>query len=480
MNSRFALAASLLALAAARTGAQAPPAGFSYQTLIDNQISLGSAMAFAPDGRLFITERVTGNIRVLANGVLGGNWATIPKTGTSGSEQGLLGIAIDPGFLTNHYVYVYYTRTAGIVENVIARLEEVGGVGTNLTVLTPAGMIPSTTIHNGGRLVFGQDGMLYAGTGDRAVSSTSQDKLVWNGKILRFVAPNLTAPADNPFATDPSFDPFVYSYGHRNQFGLTVNPVTGGVYQTENGQNTTDEINRIVKGRNYGWPTYEGPEPVPDPATFDPIATYSPTPDPTGTAFYAGNNYPAEYDNNWFFIKYTANQVQRVILDAAGAALVSESQFDDLPGNGFDVLSGPDGNLWYLTNDTANVRGADEVGRYVHVNETLPSAHVTALCNKSVGGSVTFGYTGQNGDLFFAWIGLSQFGAPIPTAYGDWWVSLDLILPLLLVSGDNRVYRGVSVNNDSSLVGVPIHTQAARIDGLGAITLTNPASIALK
>lgn len=471
----LALSASLLVLAASLTPAQAPPAGFTYQTLTDGTLNVACSMAFAPDGRLFLAERITGNIRIFQNGaVQPGNWATIPKTGTAGSEQGLLGIAIDPNFLVNRFVYVFYTRTSGIVENVVARLQEVGGVGTGLTVLSPVGGIASISIHNGGRLVFGKDGKLYIGTGDRSSSATAQDLNDLHGKILRMNTDG-SVPSDNPFGGAS----LVYSYGHRNQYGLTVHPVTGDIFQTENGQNTTDEINRIVPGGNYGWPMYEGPEPVADPSTVDALATYSPTPDPTGTCFYKGTTYPAAYVNEWFFIKYTANQLTQVTLNPGFTAVAAQVPFDDLPGNGFDVLSGPDGNLWYLTNDSTAPRGGDEIGRYVHSSAPFPAANITAVSNQAVGGALTLGYTGLNGDLFLPFASTSQFAVPASTPYGDLWINPDILFPILPVVGDNRVYLGVTINNNPAYLGKTVHTQAARIDPLGGITLTNLAETIL-
>lgn len=461
--------------------AQSPPPGFSYETVwLGRAADRYCSMAFAPDGRLFLAERVTGAIRYLQNGAISGVWATVPKTGGAMTEQGLLGIAVDPNFLANRYVYVFYTRSVPTLKNVVARLEEVGGVGMNLTVISPEIGASVTGIHNGGRLVFGLDGKLYAGTGDRANTSTPQDQMSLNGKILRMNAPDGSAPADNPFAVDPTFHPLVWSYGHRNQYGLTVHPATGDLFQTENGESMTDEVNRIVKAGNYGWPMYEGPEPVPDPATEDPLASYSPTPDPTGTAIYTGLNYPVSYRNTWFFIRYTANKVQHLVLDPFFTSVVSQSQFDDLLGNGYDVLNGPDGNLWYLTHDTAGVRGGNEVGRYVHSGEPIPSENVTPVSNQILGGSVTLGFHGTNGDLVVHWLSLTKFAAPVPTVYGDWWVPVDLVLPSLTIAGDNRAYMGFSVPNNPAFAGLVVYFQGGHVPLAGPIRLTNPAEITLK
>ncbi|MGE3173162.1 MAG: sorbosone dehydrogenase family protein [Planctomycetota bacterium] len=465
----------ILALATV-LAAQNPPAGFTYQTVTDGVLNLGSSMAFAPDGRLFLAQRTTGQIRVVQDGALqAAVWATVPVLNSSTSEQGLLGIAIDPAFLQNGFVYVYYT-TPDQQQNRIGRLQEVGGQGVNFTVLTPNLAIPTggVTIHNGGRLVFGFDGMLYAGTGDRAQTALAQQTTNWNGKVLRFAPPNLTIPADNPFPGSP-----IWSYGHRNQFGLTVHPVTGDLFQTENGQNTTDEVNRIVRGGNYGWPTYEGNEPVPNPATEDPLATYSPTPDPTGTCFYSGTNYPANYVNSWFFVEYTAGRVRKLDLDATATQVVSQTIFDDLPGRAFDIQMGPDGNLWVLHND-ALVRGGDEIGRYVHQSEAVPSIHLMAVSNQTIGGALTFGFHGQNGDLFVPWVSASQLTPPVPTPFGDQHVPIDLLLPLRFVTADDRAYLGLSVPFDPAFVGVTLYTQAARFDASGQIQATGYDSITLR
>lgn len=475
-NFPLPVAGALLALGTALP-AQAPPAGFTYQTLTDGVLNTASSMAFAPDGRLFVAERTTGNIRIFSGGALqAAVWATVPVLNSSASEQGLLGIAIDPGFLQNGFVYVYYT-TPDALQNRIGRLQEVGGVGVNFTVLTPANAIPTggASIHNGGRLVFGADGMLYAGTGDRSVSSLAQQTTNWNGKVLRFEPPNLTIPANNPFAGSP-----IWSYGHRNQFGLTVHPVTGDVFQTENGQNTTDEVNRIVRGGNYGWPTYEGPEPVPDPNTVDPLATWSPTPDPTGTCFYSGTNYPANYTNAWFFVEYTAGLVRKLDLNATATQVVSQQVFDDLPGRAFDIQMGPDGNLWVLSNDGA-VRGGDEIGRYVHLNEAQPSINIMSVSNKAIGGSVTIGCHGRNGDLFLPFASVVELQPPVPTPFGVQLVPVDIPLGVVFVGADDRAYLGLALGNNPALIGSRLFVQAARVDTTTLqIQATNHDGIILK
>ena len=473
----FRIASGLLALATmAVSSAQGPPPGFVYETLVDGPLQGATAMAFAPDGRLFLTERMTGNIRVFEDGVLDASpWATVAvHNGGSYAEQGLLGIAVDPDFLNNGYVYVFHTKVGGS-ENVIARLRDVGGSGQNYTVLTPAGAINSMALHNGGAMVFGMDGTLHVATGDSYSGSAPQDPSSWNGKILRFEVPDLTIPANNPTPGSA-----VFSLGHRNQFGLCVQPVSGEIYQTENGSALMDEINRIVPGGNYGWPLVEGLEITPNPSFVDPLAWYQPTPALTACEFYAGENYPAAYQNAWFVTDYNQNRLRVLNLDATGRNVLGESIFHDQPGAGYGIKMGPDGNLWYLTHDTGGY-GADELGRYVHVNEPLPSIHLIAVSNRSVGGSVTLGMHAKNGDVVMPWMSWMRYSTPVATPYGNHWVPFDAVLPLQHVTSDDRVYIGLAVPNVSAVVGLAVFTQAvAYTPTTGAIVPTNAAKHVLR
>ncbi|MCA8949263.1 MAG: PQQ-dependent sugar dehydrogenase [Planctomycetes bacterium] len=472
----FAIALFGLAALAGPTcvlGAQALPAGFTYETLVDGPLASATAMAFAPDGRLFLTERETGNIRVFENGQLrAAPWATVAVTNHgSWSEAGLLGIAVDPDFLNNHYLYVFHTINN---ENVIARLQEVAGQGANYTVLTPPGAISAIPYHNSGPLVFGWDGTLYAQTGDSFSTTAPQDLQSWNGKVLRFEVPNLTVPANNPFPGNP-----VYSLGHRNGFGLSIHPVTGELFQTENGGALMDEVNRIVPGGNYGWPQVEGQEITPDPSLVDPLAWYQPTTALTGGAFYDGQNYPAQYQYNWFFTDYNFNHLRAMTLDSTGQNVLGDTLFHDQPGAGYGVAMGPDGNLWYLTNDGGGY-GADEIGRYVHSNEPMPSVHMMSTSQRAIGGSVTIGVHAHNGDLAIAWLSWSRFSSPVPTPIGNQWVPIDAVLPPLLVTADDRAYLGISVPNNPSVSNQAMFVQAAAFTpATGLVAPTNPGKTIL-
>jgi glucose/arabinose dehydrogenase len=468
MPSRLGALVLLFALAASPL---AQPPGFRVEPVVRG-LNLACGMAFAPDGRLFVIERLTGNIRVVQGGVLGGAWATVPVAGTSSEERGLIGIAIDPDFLINRYVYVFHARSvAGVTRNVISRLQEVGGVGTNRTEISPE--IPSSTHHVGGPMTFGFDGKLYLVTGDALASANAQSLVNLHGKVLRFNVPDGSVPADNPFPGS-----HIWSYGHRNMFGVTVHPRNGFLYTTENGQFTRDEVNRIIRGGNYGWPMYEGIEPIPDPTTEDPLLTFSPTPDPANTCFYTGPLYPAAYRDGWFICKYTAGQLDFLDLDPSGTIVLSDTVFYDYPNPIFDVDNAPDGSLWVLLS-TSGTRGASGIDRFVYDPAPKPALAITATSNRSVGGSLTLGVTAANGDGAVPWLGFSKFASPVPTPFGDFWVPLDVSLPAIAVTADARGYLGVPVIDNPALRGIVVHTQGAVLSG-AVITLTNPHSIELR
>ncbi|MCK5940943.1 MAG: PQQ-dependent sugar dehydrogenase [Planctomycetes bacterium] len=441
---------------------------------MDGPLDSATAMAFTPDGRLLLTERATGNIRVFADGQLQATpWATIAvHSGGLWAEAGLIGIAVDPDFLNNGYVYVYYTAPGG-TENSIARLQEQNGVGTNLTVLTQSGDIAGALYHNAGTMTFGHDGHLYVATGDALGAAWAQNTASLRGKILRYEVPNLTVPASNPFGNP------VWSYGHRNTFGLAVHPVSGDIYQTENGGSWMDEVNHIVGGGNYGWPIYEGQETTPDPSLVDPLSFYHPTSAPTGCCFYTGEHYPATYKNAWFFTNYNHNELRALWLDPTGNFVVNQTIFDDLPGAGYSVLTGPDGNLWYLTNDTGGY-GADELGRYVHQNEAFPSVQISSVSNKTLGASMTICVRGQNGAVAVPWLSLNRFAAPVATPLGNWWVPGDASLETMYINTDDRAYMGLSVPNAPVFLGSSIHCQAMMLDAQQQLTLTNPSELIIR
>lgn len=212
------------------------------------------AIAFLPNGDMLITER-PGTVRLVANGILQDKPIAVLTQVKEIGEGGLLGIALDPNFSSNHYVYLYYTY-AGTDDtlNRVVRMTYENNTLTNEKVLVDK--IPGNSNHNGGRIKFGPDNYLYITTGDAENPSQAQETNSLAGKILRIDANGNAAPG-NPFGNR------VYSYGHRNPQGLVWDN-SGTLWETEHGRSFPvsglDEINKIEPGKNYGWPIIQGDE----------------------------------------------------------------------------------------------------------------------------------------------------------------------------------------------------------------------------
>ena len=471
-GSSLALALSCLISSPAR--AQGLPAGFQYDPVVTSGLQLACAMAFAPDGSLFVCERVTGNVRVIRGGILQAQpWCNVGYASAPTGESGLLGIAVDPQYLTNGFVYLFYTDPNGS-ENRIARVRNVGGFGTQLTVVSPSGAMPTspTRTHNGGRMTFGSDGKLYVCVGDGDDSSRAQNPALWQGKILRLETPNLTAPADNPIPGSPS-----YVLGVRNSFGIACHQDNGWLFTSENGFMVGDEINRLVAGGNLGWPAYEGNTAPSSSAFINPLLTLTQQPVLTGLAVYSGDNYPG-MRGDLFFCQWLDGTIRRLTLSANGNQILGNNLFAD-HGNSFDLQMGPDGNLWVLHGTTLS--GGNQIGRYLHTANSLPDLHTMAISGPSLGGSLTLGMTASNGDFLIPWLGLTLFQPGVPTIFGLIGTPADALLPMQLVTGDNRAYFGVPLANTPQFFGVPLYAQALRIDPTGTVfTASNTATHILR
>ncbi|WP_279580611.1 PQQ-dependent sugar dehydrogenase [Fodinicola feengrottensis] len=199
-----------------------------------------------PDGQTaLVTERDSFKVFKVTPSGAKTQVGTVPNAVTTNGEGGLLGVAIDPNWATNHYIYLMHTASEG---NRIVRMTYNGTSLTGYTILLQG--IKKNQYHNGGRLVFGPDGYLYASTGEAETPDLAQDKNSLNGKILRLTTAGQPAPG-NPFGN------YVYSYGHRNPQGLAFDR-SGRLWEAEFGNSKFDELNLIKPGGNYGWPTCEG------------------------------------------------------------------------------------------------------------------------------------------------------------------------------------------------------------------------------
>src|SRR3954451_18185251 len=289
-NTALRLAAGLAFLTIiSSAGAATLPTGFS-ETQVATGLSAPTAMAFAPDGRLFVAEQ-GGPLRVIKNGTLLAQ-PFLTVTVNSAGERGLLGVAFDPAFASNGYVYVYYTATTPTLHNRVSRFTASGDVavaGSEVPILD-LNDLSNATNHNGGAIHFGPDGKLYIAVGDNANGANSQTLANLLGKILR-INPDGTIPSDNPFfASATGINRAIWALGLRNPFTFSFQPGTTRMFINDVGENTWEEINDGIAGSNYGWPTTEGP--TPDPRFRSPIFWYGHSTGPTtgcaitGGAFY--------------------------------------------------------------------------------------------------------------------------------------------------------------------------------------------------
>src|SRR5262249_35898340 len=275
------------------------PSGFSEVQVVSGLAS-PTAMAFAPDGRLFVCEQ-GGALRVIKNGALLGTPFLNVNVNASG-ERGLPGVAFDPSFATNGYVYICYTTSASPIHNRVSRFTANGDVavpGSEQTIVDLENL-SSATNHNGGAIHFGLDSKLYVAVGENANGANSQSFANRLGKVLR-LNPDGSIPGDNPFLAQTSgLNQAIWVMGLRNPFTFNFHPVNGRMHINDVGQNTWEEINEGVAGANYGWSIYEGFDGG-DPNYRDPLIAYNhSTGTPTGCAitggaFYTGTRYPSQY-----------------------------------------------------------------------------------------------------------------------------------------------------------------------------------------
>ena len=309
------------------------------------------SLAFAPDGRLFIAER-PGRVRIVQNGQLLAEPALVLDDVFSQGEAGLLGIALHPDFALNRFVYLVYTARVGSgAVNRLVRYREVNDRLGERAVLVDN--IRAATIHDGARLRFGPDGLLYMSMGDAADVSTSQDLGSLNGKILRFTDEGRTPPG-NPFPSP------IWSYGHRNPQGFDWAP-NGDLWESEHGPTGNDEINLIQPGGNFGWPVITGSETRA--GMVSPVLVFSPSIAPSGASFYRGTAI-AGFRDNLFVATLAGMSLLRVRLDPADPrrVIASERLLQGLYGRLRDVVSGPDGALYVSTSnrDGRNTPVADD------------------------------------------------------------------------------------------------------------------------
>lgn len=321
-------------------------------------------MVFLPNHDILITER-GGRLRIVRNGVLDPQPIMGGPTVYRSSYDGLLDIALHPRFADNHLVYMNYSKAGDDRAAAIAlfrgRLEGMALVdGRDLFVSntpTPRSQQQGTT----GRIAFGRDGMVYMGVGapysDRL---QTQNPASHRGKILR-LRDDGTVPPDNPFIGKSLYGvrymPEIYTIGHRNTLGLTVHPMTGELWEHENGPQGGDEINILRAGANYGWPfvslgiDYDG---TPFPPSMDgieaPVFHWSPSVAPSGLTFYTGDLFP-KWKQSAFAGTLRGKRIDRLVFNDRWQVIRVEPLLTQVAQRIRDVREGPDGRLYVLTDE---------------------------------------------------------------------------------------------------------------------------------
>ena len=369
-------------------GSPVAPAGFEPQPIPAEPIEFDTAevmrirvvpvarglvnpwsLAFLPDGSLLVTER-EGRLRIIRNGVLDPK----PVPGTPAvrpqGRSGLMDVVLHPQFAANQLVYFSYLKPAGTERQsvlTVARGRFDGSAITGLSDIFSAG----TGVSGPSRLAWGRDGKLYMTTPSGGNGSSSQDPNTYSGKVLR-LNDDGTVPPDNPFVGRAGHKPEVYTFGHRNSLGLGAHPVTGQMWQHENGPNGGDKIDILHPGSNYGWPissygrTYPGPRQsdVPWQPRFEqPVVFWVPSIAVSGIAFYTGNKLP-KWKGDVFVGAMRVGEVpgtghlQRILFNEKMEELRRESLLVPLRQRIRDVRQGPDELLYLLTdeNDGAVLR----------------------------------------------------------------------------------------------------------------------------
>jgi glucose/arabinose dehydrogenase len=303
------------------------PAVPGTPTTVARGLSVPWGLAVLPDGVALVSERDTARLRLVHPDGRVTDIGTVPGV-VHGGEGGLLGVAVSPSFATDRMVYAYLTTGS---DNRVVRTP-FDAVGSEVQTLVSG--IPKASVHNGGRIAFGPDGMLYIGTGDAADRDLAQNPASLAGKVLR-VRPDGSVPEDNPFAGSP-----VFTLGHRNVQGLGFDDA-GRLFASELGQNTFDEVNVLRAGGNYGWPVVEGRGG--DSRFVDPVVTWSPAEASPSGAVVA--------DGSFWVAALRGQRLWQVVLDGTGGVRDVVPHFVGEFGRLRAVAQVPDGSLWVLTNE---------------------------------------------------------------------------------------------------------------------------------
>lgn len=316
------------------------------------------SIVFTDKDRMLVTER-NGKLRAILNGKLQEKPVKIFEDVSSGGEEGLMGLTLDPDYQNNNLLYVSYAYDNGDILNVkVVRYKDEGGNLSGEKIIIDG--IPAEKYHAGCRIKFGPDGKLYITTGDAGERNLAQDKNNLYGKILRINSDG-TIPSDNPFPENP-----VWSFGHRNPQGIDWFPGTDIMYSTEHGPSGFDgpgggdEVNIIEKGGNYGWPVVSHKNSRD--GMISPALEFTPAIAPASGLFYKSDSIPG-YKNNFFFGCLRGRGIVRVVVNENNPREIVSFEKADLSriGRIRDIAEGPDGAIYFSTSNRDG-RGTEKDG----------------------------------------------------------------------------------------------------------------------
>jgi len=354
---RFVVAAGLLVLPnLAAAESLTDDARFTL-TAVSEELEHPWGLAFLPDGRMLVTER-PGRLRIVAaDGGMSEPLANVPAVDDSG-QGGLLDVVLDPEFAANRTIYLSYAEPGdGGAGTAVARARLTEAGLADLAVIFRQQPKVDSSRHFGSRLVVARDGTLFVTTGDRGQGEPAQDPRTHIGKIIR-INRDGSVPADNPFVGRSDALPEIWSLGHRNLQGATLDPATGQLWTVEHGARGGDEVNRPEAGRNYGWPVisygvdYSGArigEGTEKPGMEQPVHYWDPSIAPSGMTFYDGNAFP-DWRGDLFVGSLKFGYLARLEVED-GRIVGEEKLLRDLDRRVRDVRQGPDGNLYLLTDE---------------------------------------------------------------------------------------------------------------------------------
>src|SRR4030095_1278513 len=337
---------------------------FSIEVFATN-LEVPWSIIFTSSERILVNER-PGRLRVIENGKLSDNPLKVITDISSGSEEGLMGLALDPDYQNNKLIYLSYAyEKNGDLFDKVVRFKDEGSSLSGEKVIFDN--IPAARFHCGCRLRFGPDNKLYITTGDAGDRGFSQNLDKLNGKIIR-VNTDGSVPGDNPFPNSP-----VWSYGHRNPQGIDWYPGTDIMWETEHGPSGFDgpgggdEVNVIVKGKNYGWPEVHHRDHKE--GMVDPVLEFTPAEAPASGMFYRSGKI-AEFKNNFFFGCLKGEGIIRVVADEKDPTkAVSNEKIATTYGRIRDIAEGPDGFIYFSSSNKDGrgkpIQGDDKIYRII-------------------------------------------------------------------------------------------------------------------